>query len=83
MIDRLFRAHPRSVGETYWQHLGVAGRFGLTMIGGGLKALVHAVLPNLCATSASDTIRSLHGQLIEKRGAKRDATAMLDIEWVI
>ena len=28
MIDRYFRDHPRSVGETYFQHLQTAGGFG-------------------------------------------------------
>jgi hypothetical protein len=68
MIDRIFRAHPREVGESYAEHMGVAGRFGLAMIGGGLKALVHAIVPNLCKTSGSDTVRHLHAMLVETRG---------------
>ena len=84
MFRRLFLDHPREVEEGYFEHLGVAGRFGLTMIGGGLLALVHAVFPAFCATSASKTIGKLHHTLVEKRGAKRDATVeMLSVEWVI
>lgn len=84
MIDRLFLEHPRSVGESYGEHLRVAGRFGLAMLGGGAKALVHAVFPRLYETAGSDTIRRLHGMMVEKRGAKRDATVeMLSCEWVI
>ncbi len=60
MIDRIFLAHPRNVGEGYFEHFGVASSFGLAMITGGAKALVHAVLPNMCETSGSDTIRRLH-----------------------
>ncbi|MBA3897816.1 MAG: hypothetical protein H0X36_11940 [Sphingomonadaceae bacterium] len=84
MIDRIFLQHPRTVGESYFEHFGVASSFGLAMIGGGAKALVHAVLPNLCETSGSDTIRRLHSIMVEKRGAKRDATVeMMSVEWVI
>jgi hypothetical protein len=84
VIDRMFLAHPRTVGETYWEHFRVAGTFGVTMIAGGCKALVHAVLPNCFETAGSDTIRSLHKTMVEKRGAKRDATMeMLSVEWVI
>lgn len=84
MIDKTFLAHPRGVGEGYWEHFGVASRFGLAMIGGGAKALVHAVLPNAYETAGSDTIRRLHTIMVEKRGAKRDATVeMLECEWVI
>ena len=84
MIDRFFLSHPRSVGESYGEHLRVAGRFGTEMIAGGCKALVHAVLPNCYETAASDTIRRLHAIMVEKRGARRDATIeMMTVDWVI
>ena len=84
MIDRIFLAHPRTVGESYWEHFCVAGSFGVAMIGGGLKAMVHAVFPNAYETAGSDAIRRLHTIMVEKRGAKRDATMeMLSVEWVI
>lgn len=84
MIGRIFGAHPRSVGETYWEHFIVAGSFGLALIAGGAKALVHAVLPNVFETAGSDTVRRLHTIMVEKRGAKRAATGeMLSIDWVI
>lgn len=84
MFRKLFLDHPREVEEGYFEHLGVAGRFGLTMIWGGTRALVHAFVPALCVTSGSDTIRRLHTIMVIKRGAKRDATVeMLSVEWVI
>ena len=84
MFDRIFLLHPRTVGETYLEHFGVASRFGRAMIGGGVKALIHAVFPNLCETSASDTIRRLHTIMVEKRGARRDATIeQMTVDWVI
>ncbi len=48
MFNRLFVDHPKSVDENYVEHFGVASRFGFTMIWGGMKALVHAVIPGLC-----------------------------------
>lgn len=84
MIDRYFLAHPRSVGESYWQHFGVASRFGAAMIAGGIKAMLHAVFPTMHQTAGSDTVRHLHAILVEKRGAKRDAiTEMNTVEWMI
>ena len=84
MIDRIFLKHPRSVEEGFWEHFRVAGSFGTAMIGGGIKACVHAVLPNMCETAGSDTIKRLHTIMVEKRGAKRDATMqMLECEWII
>jgi len=84
MIRRLFLDHPREVGESYGEHFMTASRFGVTMIVGGLKAIVHGIFPSLCTTSGSDTVRGLHKIMVEKRGAKRDATVeMLSVEWVI
>lgn len=84
MIDRLFLSHPRTVGESYWEHFRVASSFGTAMVVGGVKAMIHAVFPNAYETAGSDTIRRLHKIMVEKRGAKRDATMeMISVEWVI
>lgn len=84
MFRKFFLDHPREVGESYFEHMGVASSFGFAMIWGGTKALVHAVFPAWCVTSGSDTIRRLHTIMVEKRGAKRDATIeMISVEWVI
>ncbi|CAM3093520.1 Capsule biosynthesis protein [Sphingomonas antarctica] len=84
MIDATFLKHPRSVGEGYWEHFRVAGSFGTAMVGGGIKAMIHAILPNAYETAGSDTIKRLHTIMVEKRGATRDATMqMLECEWII
>ena len=84
MFSRIFLDHPKTVGESYWEHFRVAGSFGVAMVTGGVKAMVHAALPNVYETAGSDTIRRLHTIMVEKRGAKRDATMeMLSVEWVI
>ena len=84
MIDRIFLSHPRTVGESYWAHFRVAGSFGAAMIWGGTKALVHAVVPGLCITSGSDTVKRLNHIMVEQRRAKGQAvTEMLTVDWVI
>ncbi len=84
MIRRLFLDHPATVGETYWQHFGVAGGFGVALVAGGIKAMLHAVFPTLHQTAGSDTVRRLHAILVEKRSARRDAiTEMNSVEWMI
>jgi Family of unknown function (DUF6356) len=80
MIRRIFLEHPATVGETYWEHFGVAASFGAAMIIGGIKAMTHAVFPNLCKTSGSDTVRRLHAKLVEKRAA---TAQMHTVEWMI
>jgi len=63
MFDRLFAAHPRSVNETYFQHQRVALSYALPLLGAGLAALVHALVPGLCQKTAGDAIRRLNARL--------------------
>jgi hypothetical protein len=67
VIDRLFLSHPRSVGESYFQHQRVALSFALPLLGAGLAALLHALVPAACERTAGDIIRRLYGRL-ERRG---------------
>ncbi len=84
MFRRLFLDHPETVGESYAEHFGVAGRFGVTMIAGGIGALVHAVVPALCKTRGSDTVRELHRQMVAKRGAvSADHAQMKTVDYII
>ena len=69
LFDRFLFAHPRTVGETYVEHAGIAGRFGATMVAGGIKCLVHAVLPSVFERSASDCVAKLNGELTRRRAA--------------
>ena len=67
MLRKLFIEHPSSVDETYFQHMAFALSFaGLLLMAGG-AALIHAVVPGLCKTTASDLIRKMYAR-IEYRG---------------
>lgn len=55
-----FTEHPASEGETYGEHFRVAMGFSRKLIGAGLCAAVHAVMPNLHKTTASGCIHQLH-----------------------
>ncbi len=84
MIRRLFLDHPASVGESYTEHCAVAARFGVALIGAGLAALVHAVLPSAFGTHASRTVIRLHRQLVAKRAAaSADELQRRTVEYVI
>jgi len=84
MFRRLFLDHPESVGESYAEHFRVAGGFGVTMIVGGLGAVLHAFLPFVCKTRGSDTINALHARMVAKRDAKRAATTqMKTVDYII
>ena len=66
MIE-LFRKHPGTVGETYWQHLRFAARTGAAMLLAGGACVVHGLFLFLFTTTGSRAIRSL-AQRMEQRG---------------
>lgn len=62
MFGRLFIDHPRSVGESYFEHLLFAGGFALRLLGAGLAALVHALIPCLFEKTASNMIAKMYAK---------------------
>jgi hypothetical protein len=62
----LFTAHPATKDETYLQHGWFAARFGFTLIGCGLAALTHALLPFVFEFTASNKVRDMYGVLRER-----------------
>lgn len=73
MLRRLFLQHPRSVGESYLEHMGVAGGFGWALLKASGACFVHAVVPGLCERTGSRIIRELHGRMVINRAAAAPA----------
>ena len=67
MIARLFVEHPRSVGESYWEHMSFALWFSRKLATAAFAALVHAVLPFCFEKTASTIIAELY-QRTHNRG---------------
>ena len=67
LIQRLFREHPESVGESYLEHLFQASYFGARMLVAGFACLVHAVLPCLFQTTGRTAISELHTKMVMHR----------------
>ncbi|QFU15094.1 DUF6356 family protein [Microvirga thermotolerans] len=65
-LKSLFTEHPESVGETYFEHMGVALSFAGPLLAAGLAALVHAFLPFLCVTTASATVKRLYARMTNR-----------------
>ena len=59
LLDRWFLAHPATVDETYFQHMQFAFGFAFWLITAGLAAMVHAIFPALCETTASRILKKL------------------------
>jgi hypothetical protein len=70
MFDRIraqFTDHPKALGESYVEHMGMAFGFGRAMLLGGLACLLHGIFPFLCVKTGSDTIRELHSRMVTGR----------------
>lgn len=61
-----FLDHPRSLRESYWEHHRNALHFAAQLISAGAACAVHALIPSLCSTVASDAIKRLHARMSER-----------------
>ena len=75
-LHKAFTGHPRSVGETYFEHMGVASRCGASMVVAGLACLVHAVLPFLFVRTASNCLTRLYQRMLAQRSRLPPAPAV-------
>ena len=71
LIQRLFREHPESVGESYLEHFFQASYFGVRMLVAGLACLVHAILPCLFKTTGRTAISELHTKMVVHRAKQQ------------
>lgn len=67
MLDAVFRAHPRSVGESYLEHQGMALSFAGRLLLAAGACLVHAFVPALFEKTGSRMIVGLHEDMVAHR----------------
>jgi uncharacterized protein DUF6356 len=72
LLLRAFTEHPKSVGETYWQHMAAAQSFAFPLALAAAASLIHSVFPFLCVKSASSRVAQLHDRMVVHR--QRDAS---------
>lgn len=79
MIKRAFTEHPASVGESYFQHMGMAFSFSAKMIGAGLACFVHGFFPFLFKCTGRNCIEDLHNRMVlhrDRRECAEDSRSM-------
>ena len=65
-ISALFTAHPATVNETYFGHMRFALGFAFWLGVAASAALVHALIPALCETTASRILKRLHARIMDR-----------------
>jgi hypothetical protein len=59
----LFLDHPATVNETYFGHMRFAFGFAFWLGVAAMAALVHALIPAFCETTASRILKRLHARI--------------------
>lgn len=62
-IAAIFLDHPATVNETYFGHMRFAFGFAFWLGVAAIAALIHAVIPALCETTASRILKQLHARI--------------------
>ena len=65
-IGKWFSEHPASVDETYGEHFLVALGFSRRLAAASGAALLHAVCPSLCTTTASDRVKEMCDEMMSR-----------------
>lgn len=68
-ITTLFTDHPRSIGETYWQHLRYAIVKGVVLTVAGLCLIIHSIFPFLFVNTASNVVTKIYTTLQQRKNS--------------
>jgi len=60
------KEHLDLTNETYIQHFKFATCVGVTMIYGGIQAMIHAIYPGILTKAASSKIKKLYSLIYDK-----------------
>ena len=76
MIDELFFKHPRSVGESYFEHAAMALSFAAQLFVAAAACVIHAAVPGVFQRTGSRIIADLYGRMLT--GRRRVAVTEID-----
>jgi hypothetical protein len=67
MFQRWFLDHPRSVGESYFEHQRVAFGFSAALFMAAIACFIHGLVPGLFKHTASGMVARLHDRMVIHR----------------
>jgi hypothetical protein len=73
VVDRLLFEHPRSLGMSWARHGSGAFKVGFQLIGAGIAAIIHGVIPGVFGETASGTVTRVYEHIQQTRGNPTDA----------
>lgn len=72
VFSRLFLEHPQEVDESWGEHAAHASRYGWRLLKASACAYIHALVPGLHKTTASDCVRGMYAELNGRAVTARD-----------
>ena len=73
IVGRLFVDHPRSLGMSWAGHGRGAFKVGFQLIGAGMAAIIHGIVPGIFGETASGTVTRVYKHIQQTRGDPTDA----------
>jgi hypothetical protein len=80
IVNRLFVAHPRSLGMSWASHGTGAVKIGAELVGAGLAAIVHAVVPGWFTETAGKTVTRIYDHIQSRKAGAADPENWPDYE---
>jgi hypothetical protein len=77
-MQKLFRDHPATVGETYFEHMGTAFTFAGRLLGASLACFVHGLFPFLFTSTGSLAVKRLYQGMVVARPAQHSVSPQLE-----
>ena len=71
-FEKLFLEHPQEVGESYAEHAHASSGYGWRLLQASACAYIHALIPGLHKTTASDRVRAMAAELNGRAMVARD-----------
>lgn len=62
-LARSCREHPKSVGQSYWEHFRFSSSFSARLLLAASTAFIHALIPGAFETTTSKAIDKLHERI--------------------
>ena len=80
LAERLFVEHPRSLGMGWAEHGAGAAKIGFELIGAGIAAIVHAVVPGCFTETAGRTVTRIYDHIQQRKSASDNPNGWPDYE---
>ena len=80
VVDRLFLAHPRSLGMSWAKHGAGAVKIGCELIGAGLAAIIHAAVPGWFTETAGRTVTRIYDHIQARKAGAANPENWSDYE---